>query len=142
MRFRKTRLLVASLLAMVFAAVAQKPAQGVADPAVQAFASRFQAAMRADDKEKLAAMIAFPVEFWTVDANNTSEVSIKDRSDFLARYSTLVTPRMRKNIAQAKLSGSSTGNYLSWHDKDSEYTFDIERRDGEYRVTSYSVGAY
>ena len=127
MRFRNIRFLVASLLALAFAAIAQKPAQALVDPEAQAFASQFQAAVRADDKEKLAGMIAFPVEYWSLEANNNTEVSIKDRSDFLARYATLITPRIQKNIAAAKLFASSTGNYLTWHDKYSEYTFEIQQ---------------
>jgi hypothetical protein len=141
MRAYPQAFVAAGMLVLTLTASAQKPGPSGPDPELKAFVSHLETAVRADDKAELATLIAFPVESWAVEAA-PGETRIKDQGDFLARYPTLVTARMRKGIGQAKLSGSSTGNYLIWHDKGSEYSFGIERRDGQYRVTSYDAGVY
>jgi hypothetical protein len=141
MRAYPLSLIAAGMLALSLPAPAEGPAAGGPDAEAKAFASQLEAAAQAGDKEKLAALIAFPVESWAVEAA-PGETRVESRADFLARYPALVTARMRKGIAQAKLSGSSTGSYLIWHDQSSEYSLEIERRDGQYRVTAYDVGAY
>jgi hypothetical protein len=149
MRLRNPWLFSISLLTLAFAALAQTAEStrvGVpVEPAAQAFVSQFQAAVRANDKEKIADLIAFPMQW----GDDSPQADIKDRSVFLARYSSLFTPFVRKIIAKAKpeeITDTKDKDFvailLSYHDESSEYAFNIERRDGQYRITNYDVGAY
>src|SRR6516225_9466818 len=59
----------------------------------RAFYVEFVAAARTNDKNKLADLIAFPVEDWSVEKKGIVEtIGINDKSDFLARYDLLFTP--------------------------------------------------
>jgi hypothetical protein len=120
-------------------------APAAVDPAVKAFVAQFQAAMQANDKDKIAALIAFPVDLWTVEGSKgvENEQKIKDRAAFLAKYSKLVTPAMRNNVAKGKINPSTNGHYyLVWDDQDNEFAFEIGRQGADYKITSYLVGPY
>jgi hypothetical protein len=138
----KNALLVAALVA---ASVAPCPAQkpGPHEAEFRSFHARFLAAVRANDKEKLADLIAFPVDDWSIERKGDVQTGkIKDRADFLARYNSLFTPFMRSHIPRAKLTALDDGAYiLVWRDAGSEFSFDFGYIDGTgYRVRSYNIG--
>jgi hypothetical protein len=142
----KKTMLVAALVAAVVAiqaisCAAQQP--GPHEAEFRTFFAAFQAAARANDKEKVADLISFPVADWSVDRKgNVTTEKIKDRAEFLAKYTTLFTLFMRNHIPRAKLDNTTDGRYmLSWHDTDTEYSFEFSYIAGTgYRVTSYLIG--
>jgi hypothetical protein len=108
-----------------------------------AFYARFQGATKANDKQKLADLIAFPVEDWSVERKGDVQTeAIKDRADFLKRYDALFTASMRKHVANAKPQPLQDGRYVAiWDDADAEFSFEFGYTAGTgYRVTSYSIG--
>jgi hypothetical protein len=120
---------------------AQQPAPHKAE--FDAFYANFLAAVRANKKEKLADLIAFPVEDWSVERKGDVQSSkVKDRADFLARYDTLFTTFMRSHIPRAKLEGLADGRYLlTWHNAGAEFSFEFVYITGTgYRVSSYTIG--
>jgi hypothetical protein len=122
----KNALLVAVLVAACVApCLAQKP--GPYEAEFRAFYAKFLAAVRANDKEKLADLIAFPVEDWSVETKgDVQTTAIKDKADFLARYNVLFTAFMRLHIPKAKLSALNDGAYiLLWRDAGAEFSFDF-----------------
>jgi hypothetical protein len=138
----KNALLVAMLAAAcVSPCPAQKP--GPHEAEFRAFYPKFLAAARANDKEKLADLIAFPVEDWSTDTKgNVQTGGIKDKADFLARYNVLFTAFMRLHIPKAKLSALDDGRYiLLWRDAGAEFSFEFGYIEGTgYRVRSYDIG--
>jgi hypothetical protein len=140
----RNALLVAALAAVAIApCFAQRPRPDGAE--FQPFYADFLKAVRANDREKLADMISFPVKDWSMLRNrNVTTGSIKDRGDFLARYNSLFTASMRAHVPRAKLEMLKDGRYLlSWHDVDTEYGFDFDYVAGAgYRLLSYSIGPY
>jgi hypothetical protein len=108
-----------------------------------AFYAKFQDAARANDKQMLADMIAFPVEDWSVERKGDVQTeAIKDRADFLKRYDLLFTASMRKHVATAKPQPLQDGRYLViWDDANAEFSFEFGYTAGTgYRITSYSIG--
>jgi hypothetical protein len=107
------------------------------------FHESFLAAVRANDKEKIADLIAFPVADWSVvRKGNVQTEPIKNRATFLAQYNVLFTQAMRTHALRAKPEALQDGRYMiSWHDTDTEYSFEFSYIDGKaFRVTSYSIG--
>jgi hypothetical protein len=120
---------------------AQSPGPHAAE--FNAFYAKFQAAARANDKQKLADMVAFPVADWSVERKgDVQTIAIKDRADFLARYDTLVTASMRKHVATGKPQPLQDARYVViWDDADAEFSFEFGYTAGTgYQVTSYSIG--
>src|SRR4029079_16638921 len=71
------------------------------------FYAAFLKAAQATDKEKIADMIAYPVSSWSiVPKGDVQEGSIKDKSDFLARYNVLFTSYMRLHLPKAKVQSA------------------------------------
>jgi hypothetical protein len=138
----KTVLLVAALIVASFApSLAQQP--GPHEAEFRAFYNDFLAAARANNKEKIADLIAFPVEAWSTETRGDVQTGkIKDRADFLARYNSLFTAAMRAHIPKAKLQMLKDGRYiLGWHDADAEFGFEFDYVDGKgYRVRAYTIG--
>jgi hypothetical protein len=138
----KTVLLVAALIvAAVVPGIAQQPAPHEAE--FRAFYNDFLAAARANNKAKIADLIAFPVDDWSVETKGDVQTGkIKDRADFIARYNSLFTASMRAHIPKAKLQMLKDGRYiLVWHDADAEFGFEFGYSDGTgYRVRSYTIG--
>ena len=111
---------------------------------VQTLRTELLAAAAASDKSRLAELIAFPVEYWSIERNrNVEDGAIPNREDFLRRYDTLFTPRMRARLPKAKSESLDNGRYLmSWIDGGSEFTFEMEFLDGiGWRVRAYGIGA-
>jgi len=109
----------------------------------QAFYADFLKAVRANDKEKIADLISFPVDDWSTDIrHNVQTIKIKDRAEFLKKYDILFTSSMRLHAAKAKPEPLKDGRYVMiWKETDVECSFEIGYIDGTgYRVTSYSIG--
>jgi hypothetical protein len=108
-----------------------------------AFYAKFLSAAKTNDKQKLADLIAFPVEDWSVERKgDTQTEAIKDRADFLKRYDALFTASMRKHVASAKPQPLQDGRYVViWDDANAEFSFEFTYAEGiGFRVTSYSIG--
>jgi hypothetical protein len=111
----------------------------------QAFRTEFMDAANANDKTRLAKLIAFPVEYWSTEIKgNVQTTPIKSEAEFLQQYDTLFTGFMRKKLRTAKLESGSDGRCaLMWHDANSESAFEFDYVPGTgFRLTSYDVGAY
>jgi hypothetical protein len=111
----------------------------------QAFRKDFLSASAANDKAKLADLIAFPVEYWSIEKNHhVDEGAVASREEFLKRYDELFTVWMRAHLAKAKAESLDNGRYLiSWVDGNSEFTFEMEYLDRVgWRVRAYGIGAY
>jgi hypothetical protein len=109
----------------------------------RAFYVEFVAAARTNDKNKLADLIAFPVEDWSVEKKGIVEtIGIKDKSDFLARYDLLFTPFMCSHVLGAKPQKLSDDRYMvMWQDANAEFSFQFEYvADRGFRVTAYGIG--
>jgi uncharacterized membrane protein YvbJ len=135
------------LLAVVLIAVVIVPSQARQSKPHEAefntLHESFLAAVRANDKEKIADLIAFPVADWSVvRKGNVQTEPIKDRATFLAQYNVLFTQAMRTHALRAKSEALQDGRYMiSWHDTDTEYSFEFSYTEGKgFRVTSYSIG--
>jgi hypothetical protein len=87
------RLLRLAILALVFAvsantsAPANAASEGSPDARFESFYEVFLSAVRANDKNKIAGLIEFPVSAWAViTKGNVQEVGIANRADFLSKY--------------------------------------------------------
>jgi hypothetical protein len=142
-RLRVLALAVLVLLA-AFAADALAKSTNPHEAEFQTFRKDFLAAAAANDKSRLADLIAFPVEYWSIEKNhNVDEGAIASREEFLKRYDEVFTPWMRAHLAKAKAESLDNGRYLiSWVDGNSEFTFMTEYLDTiGWRVRSYGIGA-
>jgi hypothetical protein len=108
------------------------------------FYAAFVKAVQANDKEKIADMIAYPVSSWSIDTKrDVKEVSIKDKADFLARFTVLFTNYMRLHLPKAKVQSTPELWFTSWRDGYSEYAFVFKYVEGTgFKITTYDVGAY
>jgi hypothetical protein len=82
---------------------------------------QFVSAVRANDKNKIADLIAFPVNSWSVSQKSrVNETTIPNRGEFLAKYESLFTPFMRSHALRTKPQQISADHYIIvWHDEDS-----------------------
>jgi hypothetical protein len=108
------------------------------------FYADFLKAAQANDKEKLADMIAYPVSSWSFQTKGGfQESSIKDKADFLARFNLLFTNYMRQHLPKAKVQSTPELWYTSWRDGNSECLFQFKYFEGAgFKVTTYDVGPY
>jgi len=109
------------------------------------FYAAFQSAARANDKEKLADMIAFPVDSWSVDRKGDVRTEpIKDKTEFLSKYNTYFTVNMRTHIPKAKLKALDDGGYfIFWRDANTEFSFDFAYFEGKgYQIRSFNIGPW
>jgi len=105
--------------------------------------NQFVSAVRANDKNKIADLIAFPVSSWFVTQKNmVSETTIPNRAEFLAKYESLFTPSMRAHALKTKPQKISDDHYIiSWHDEDVEHSFEFENASSRgFRLTAYLIG--
>jgi hypothetical protein len=102
---------------------------------------QFLSAVRANDKNKVADLIAFPVSAWAVSGKGgTNETTISNRAGFLAKYESLFTPFMRSHALTTKPQRISDDHYMiDWHDEDLEYSVEYASQQG-FRLTSYLIG--
>ena len=88
--------------ALVMPSLAQQ--KGPHEAEFRAFYAAFVKAVQANDKEKLADMIAYPVSYWSITTKgNVQDGSIKDKAVFLARFNVLFTSYMRLHLPKAKV---------------------------------------
>lgn len=107
------------------------------------FYTQFSEAVRVNDKNKIADLIAFPVEDWSVEKKGIVEtIGIKDKADFLARYDSLFTPFMRSHVLEAKPQKLSDDRYMvMWQDANAEFSFQFKYVAGRgFRVAAYGIG--
>ena len=105
--------------------------------------NQFVSAVRANDKNKTADLIAFPVNSWSVNRKNmVNETTISNRAEFLAKYVSLFTPYMRSHALETKPQKISNDHYIiDWHDEDLEYSFEFEYASPQgFRLTAYLIG--
>jgi hypothetical protein len=104
---------------------------------------QFLSAVRANDKNKIADLVTFPVSAWAVRGKGgTNETTISNRAEFLAKYESLFTPFMRSHALTTKPHKISDDHYMiDWHDEDLEYSFEFEYAPQQgFRLTSYLIG--
>jgi hypothetical protein len=109
----------------------------------RAIYDQFVSAVRANDKNKIADLIAFPVNSWSVNRKNmVNETTIPNRAEFLARYESLFTPYMRSHALKTKPQKISNDHYMiDWQDEDLEYSFEFEYASSQgFRLTAYLIG--
>src|SRR5580693_8246809 len=115
---KKTLFVAAFVAALLAGTVATCSAQkaGPHDAEFRTFFAGFLKAVAANDKEKIADLIKFPVSDWSVETKgDVQTISIKDREEFLKRYNVLVTSSMRLHAAKAKPQPLQDGRYtLIW----------------------------
>jgi len=144
MRKIKQVLLTAAIIGVIFqSGLAQKAGSHEAE--FKEFYANFLSASRANDKEKIADMIAFPVDSWSVDRKGDVRTEpIKDKAEFLSKYTTYFTANMRMHIPKAKLKALDDGGYfISWRDANSEFSFDFAYVEGTgYRIRYFSIGPW
>lgn len=137
--------LIASLFVanLVAPCLAKEPACN--GPEFQTFRTDFESAANANDKARVAKLIAFPVEYWSAEGKHDVQSGpVKSESEFLQRYDALFTPAMRKHLHTAKLLSVPDGRCaLTWHDTNSEFTFEFRYApESGFRAIGYEVGAY
>lgn len=107
------------------------------------FYDQFLTAVRANDKNKIADLIEFPVNAWAREKKgNVDEITIPNEADFLAKYDSLFTPSMRSHALKTKPQKISNDHYsVIWHDTDVErsFEFDYTPQHG-FRLTAYLIG--
>jgi len=132
--------------ALVMPGIAEQKAQqnGPHEPEFRTFYAAFMKAVQANDKEKIADMIAYPVSSWSIrDKKGYQEVTIKDKADFLARYDVLFTNYMRLHLPKAKLQSTAELWYVSWRDGNSECALEFKYFEGTgFKIFTYDVGPY
>jgi hypothetical protein len=141
----KTSLRLIACALMLFAALVMPglaQQKGPHEAEFRTFYAAFVKAVEANDKEKIADMIAYPVSSWSV-RDKKGETSIKDKADFLARYNVLFTNYMRLHLPKAKIQSTPDLWYVSWRDGYSECAFEFKYVEGTgFKISTYDVGAY
>jgi hypothetical protein len=109
----------------------------------RAFYDEFLAGVRANDKNRIADLIEFPVRDWSVERKgNVETIGIANRADFLAGYDLFFTPLMRSHALKAKPQKISDDHHaLIWQDADAEFSFEFEYKPPHgFRLTAYGIG--
>lgn len=127
--------------ALVMPGLAQQQ-KGPHEAEFRTFYAAFLKAVQANDKEKIADMIAYPVSSWSIRTKGDSqETSIKDKADFLARYNVLFTNYMRLHLPKTKVQATAELWYTLWTDRNTECAFQFKYFEGSgFKVTTYDVG--
>lgn len=139
-----SRLIACALVlfgALVVPSLSQQ--KGPHEAEFRTFYAAFLKAVQANDREKIADMIAYPVSSWSISTKkDLQEVSIKDKADFLARFNTLFTNYMRLHLPKAKVQSTPDLWFTSWKDGYSEYAFEFKYVEGTgFKIFTYDVGA-
>ena len=127
--------------ALITPSLAQQ--KGPHEAEFRSFYAAFLKAVQANDKEKIADMIAYPVSSWSIGTTkNYQEGSFKDKADFLARFNLLFTNYMRLHLPKAKVQSTPDLWFTSWKDGNSECAFEFKYVEGTgFKITTYDVGA-
>jgi hypothetical protein len=145
----KKAILVIIILAGLAAIAARAPAaqkEDSHDAEFRAFYAEFLKAVRSNDKEKIADLIAFPVadmDWYVRTRGRDDAVSIKDKAEFLNKYDTIFTSNTRLRLLKAKTEKIEAGRYSAYWDIDeTRFTFLFRYIEGTgYRVESFTTGA-
>ena len=139
--------LAAQILVFIATLVIAPPLGGAANTGnenqFRTFYDQFLAAVRTNDKTKIADLIAFPVNAWAQESKGSvQEIVIQNRADFLAKYDSLFTPFMSSHALKTKTQKISDDHYARiWEGADVEYSFEFENAAPHgFRLTSYLVG--
>jgi hypothetical protein len=111
----------------------------------RSFYAQFSEAVRANDKNKVADLIAFPVKDWSVERKgNVETISIPTKAEFLRKYDSFFTAFMRAQVLKTKPQQISDDHYsLIWRDSNAEFSFQFEYVAGSgFRVTAYGIGPW
>jgi hypothetical protein len=138
------RLIACAVLFGTMAVPGQAQQKGPHEAEFRTFYADFLKAAQANDKEKIADMIAYPVASWSVGKNKDEhEVSIKNKADFLARYNELFTSYIRLHLPKVKPQSTPELWYVLWRDGPSECALQFKYFDGAgFKIVTYDVGAY
>ncbi len=131
------------ILMMFFVAPCRGQAQKSHESEFRGFYAEFLAAVSANDKNKIADLIAFPVNDWSVERKgNVETIGIKDKGEFLAKYDSFFTPFMRAHVSRAKPQKISDDHYtLMWQDANAEFSFEFEYKAPRgFWLTAYGIG--
>jgi hypothetical protein len=140
-RGARSSLLVFAIVILAAPCPAQQ--QGSHDAEFRASYVDFLTAVRANDKNKIADLIAFPVKDWSVERKgNVETISIEDKADFLTKFGSYFTPFMRSHVLKAKPQKLNDDHYtVVWQDAGAEFSFEFEyTASSGFRVTSYGIG--
>jgi hypothetical protein len=139
--------LAAQILVFVATLVTRAPCAAAANTAdenqFRTFYDQFLAAVRTNDKTKIADLMEFPVNAWAQESKgNVQEIVIPSQADFLAKYDSLFTPFMRSHALKTKPQKISNDHYaVIWDGADVEYSFEFEYAAPHgFRLTSYLIG--
>lgn len=142
----KTSLRLIACALVLFGALVlpvQAQQKGPHEAEFRTFYAAFLKAVQANDREKIADMIAYPVSSWSISTKkDLQEVSIKDKADFLARFNIFFTNYMRLHLPKAKVQSTPDLWFTSWKDGYSEYAFEFKYVEGTgFKIFTYDVGA-
>ena len=106
------------------------------------FYAAFVDAAKANDKQKIADLIAFPVSDWSTEIKGDVQTAgVKDRAEFLRRYDVLFSKSMRAHVAGAKIETASDGRcFATWADGDADLAFGFAHTSAGYRVAEFLIG--
>src|SRR5262249_17244886 len=127
--------------ALVMPGLAQQ--KGPHEPEFRTFYAAFVKAVQANDKEKIADMIAYPVSSWSIQTNgNVQEGSIKDKADFLAEFNVPCTTLSALHRPKAKVESSPEFWYTPWRDGSTACAFEFKYVEGTgFKIIQPVVGA-
>lgn len=131
---------IISMVALVLtcAAAVSIRAEVQKDEAFQKYFAEFQAAVKTDDKEKVASMIKF--DHFTWEASPTLQ-KIKTKEEFLKNYTKMFTPTIKNKIATGKLDSSEGNYFIIWQTKTEEYSLYFGHiEDGTYSFMGLTIG--
>jgi hypothetical protein len=131
------------LVIAILAAASDAEQQKSHEAEFRTFYAEFLAAVRANDKNKLADLIAFPVKDWSVERKgNVETITIGTKAEFLRNYDSFFTPFMRVYTLKTKPQKISDDHYdVIWRDSNAEFGFQFEYVAGRgFRVTAYGIG--
>ena len=90
----------------------QAQQEGAREQEFRAVFDQFLAAVRANDKAKIADLIEFPVSAWAVQSKgNIQEIAIPNKADFLSKYDSFFTSSMRTHALKTKPQKISDDQY-------------------------------
>jgi len=101
----------------------------------RAFLVNLQSVVKAEDKEKLTSMLAYPVNVFEGDRKST----IRDRADFLRRYRKILTPRVKKAVIEQS-SDCLFGNWQGAMIGDGAIWFREKPSNGRFQIIAFNLG--
>jgi hypothetical protein len=126
------------IVVMTCAAAVSIRAKMQKDDGFKKYYAEFQAAVKADDKEKVASLIRFDKFTWEASPELQK---IKTKEEFLKNYPKIFTPTIKTRIATGKLESSEGNYFIIWQTKNSEYSLYFAHfEDGSYGFLGLTIG--